>query len=298
MTESPKTQRKAFWGAKGWVKACPLENFSSLHELSLMGLLGCNISWPQKHFFAEFSFNLHTPLTFDPKAYLIMHTLDAAKPPSAPHCCFSITQINRWRLDITPYASHQDYLDSLIRWHRCNYAKSQKTFENFGCEITFIEEDWSQHVDAVYQLYSNVAHRYSDQIYDINFFQAAAKRRDYKLLCAWFEGKMIGMILLQEELPTLHSACVGFDYTYSTQSYAYSWLHYVLIRLAIEAKKYQNIDVGLTAEESKKRIGFKPVLSRIDIYTKGFLTRGLMRAASQFIEANLTNECEIKLKLR
>ena len=283
---------------KGWVTSCPLVNYSSLHELSLGGLLGCDLKWPSKHFFLELNFNLHTPLEFHPEAFLTLHTQDDSKPPSHPNCCFSITDFKRWRVDITPYSSFDDYLRSLIRWHRCNYAKSEKNFINYGCEVTFIEEDWTQHVDTVYRLYCNVARRHNDKLYDLPFFQTAAKRSNYKLICAWFEGQMIGMFLLQEELPTLHSTCCGFDYTHSSPSFAYSWLHYALIRHAIKAKKYQTVDIGLTADESKKVIGFEPVPARMDVYTKGVITHSLLRAASYLVTAKITPDSKLKFRLR
>ncbi len=266
--------------------------------MSLAGWLGWNIRCPKKHFFLEFNFNLHTPLKINPKAYLTLHTQDADKPPATPNCCYSLTQLKRWRLGIGGYSSFEDYLDSLIRWHHCNYVKSEKIFTNYGCKITVIEEDWTQYVEAVYPLYYNVAQRHGDVLYDIRFFQAAAKRPDYKLICAWFEDKIIGMFLLQEELPTIHSVICGLDYHHSTKSYAYSWLHYALIHWAIETKKYQNVDIGLTANESKRAIGFEPISARMDIYSKGVITRNFLCAASLLTKATITSEAKLKLRFK
>jgi predicted N-acyltransferase len=279
------------------MKTYALENYSSLHELSLIESLGLNIGLPCKHFFVQFSFNLHTPLKILPQAYLTLHTHDANAPASPPDYCYSFTDLKRWRLDISSYRSFDDYLDSLIRWHRCNYTKSKKKFLGYGCEIRFIEMDWSEHVEQVYQLYVNTSRRYQHWLYDLNFFQEIAKRLDYKLISAWFQGRMVGFFLLQEELPTLHSICCGLDYLHSSASYAYSWMHYALIEHAITAHKYQNVDVGLSADEAKKTIGFKPVLSRMDIYSKG-MTRRLLQVISHFIAATLNSEGTLKLKWR
>lgn len=294
--ERTPSQQTPLSNFKGWVTAFPLENYSSLHELSPLGFLGLNIPWSKMHFFVQFSFNLHTPLKFHPDAYLTFQTLDADQP-SSPQCCYSITQFKRWRLNIASYSTFEEYLNSQIRWHRCNYEKSQKIFKNYGASVTF-ENDWTKHVDAVYRLYVNVAQKYSDKLYDLNFFKAAAQRPDYKLICAWFEGHLIGLFVLQEELPTLHSICCGFDYDHSSKCYAYSWLHYELIRWAIDSKKYQDVDIGLTADHSKEMIGFKPISARMDIYAKGPITRGLLHAASSLITAKITPESKLKLGFR
>jgi Acetyltransferase (GNAT) domain len=280
------------------MRVSPLENFSSLHETSLIHELGWNINWPCKHFFMQFSFNLHTPLKIHSQAYLTLHIKDANSQPSAPNCCYNITHLTRWRLDISSYRSIDGYLKGLIRWHRCNYAKSKKKFLEYGCEISFIEEDWSEHAELVYQLYDNVAQRYQHKLYNLSFFQEIAKRPDYKLVCAWYEGKMIAVFVLQEELPTLHSVLAGLDYQHSSASYAYSWMHYALFDHAIAAEKYQNIDVGFNSDEAKKTIGFKPILSRIDIYSKGRMTRGILKMLSHFISATITSEAKLRLGLK
>lgn len=278
------------------MRISPLEHFSSLHETSLFEQLGWNTNWPCKHFFLQFSFNLHTPLKFHPQAYLTLHTKDADSPPAASNRCFSITNLIRWRLDLSSYRSIDDYLNASIRWHRCNYSKSKKNFFEYGCKITFIEEDWSKYVEEVYQLYENVAKHYSHKLYNLSFFQEIAKRPDYKLVCAWFKEKMIGVFVLQEELPTLHSICGGLDYEHSSPSYAYSWMHYALFDHAIASQKYQNIDVGFNSDEAKKTIGFQPIVSRIDIFSKGKLTRGILKTFSSLIRATITREAKLKLE--
>lgn len=277
------------------MKISPLENFSSLHETSLFEQLEWNTNWPCKHFFMQFSFNLHTPLNIHPQAYLTLHTKDADSLPSEPDRCFSVTQLIRWRLDISSYRSIDDYLDASIRWHRCNYAKSKKSFFDYGCTISFIEKDWSEYAEHVYRLYDNVAKRYQHKLYNLSFFQEIAKRPDYKLVCAWFEGKMIAVFILQEELPTLHSIGAGLDYQHSSACYAYSWMHYALFDHAINAQKYQNIDVGFNSDEAKRTIGFKPIPSRIDIYSKGRMTRGVLKMFSSFVSATITREAKLKL---
>lgn len=273
------------------MKVYPLENFSSLHETSWVEELGWK--WPCLRFFMQFSFNLHTPLKIDPRAYLILHTQDAN---FVPNCSFSITGLTRWRLDISSFRSMDDYLKAMIRWHRCNYNKSKRHFLEYGCEISFIERDWSEYAEGVYHLYDNVAQRYSHRLYDLSFFQEIAKRPDYKLVCAWFEGKMIGVFVLQEELPTLHSIGAGLDYQHSSASYAYSWMHYALFEYAIAAQKYQNVDVGFNSDEAKKAIGFQPVLSRIDIYSKGRATRGMLKLFSRFFNATITPEAKLRIR--
>lgn len=283
---------------KGWVTALPLENYSSLHEVSPLEFLGWRTFWPNKRMFLQLCCNLHTPLTLDPSAYLTFDVRDADLPPRSPGCCYSISNFNRWRLDISSYHSIDDYLKKSIRWHRCNYAKSKRVFTNYGCHVTVIEEDWTEYVEEAYHLYAMVAQRHGDWLYDIDFFRASAKHPNYKLLCAWLGNEMIGMFVLQEELPTLHSICCGLDYHHSSASYAYSWMHYVLIEYAIEAQKYQTVDVGLTADDSKKTIGFDAVPSRMDIYSKGFLTRGMLRLISLFVTTSITPAAKVQFKFK
>ncbi|MCE5317972.1 MAG: hypothetical protein LLG04_11530 [Parachlamydia sp.] len=131
------------------ISASPLEHYSSLHEMSLLGL---DSVW--SHFFLEFDFNFHTPLHLEPNVYLTFHTLDEDNLPSA--CCYSMTQLKRWRMDITPYISFDDYLNSLIRWHFCNYVKSEKVFKEYGCKVKLIENDWTHQAEVFYQLYLNI----------------------------------------------------------------------------------------------------------------------------------------------
>jgi predicted N-acyltransferase len=285
-------------GAKGWLKATPLEKYSSLHELSLTGLIGLDRFLPDKKFYVQFDFNLHTPFHPLPEAYLIFQTQDADKAPKQANSCYSITDFNRWRMDISSYNSFQNYLDSLIRWHRCNFNKSEKNFAAAGCTVSMIKGDWSQYVDAVYGLYANVARKHNDKLYDLHFFRMLAKREDSQLLCAWLNGNMIGMFVLIEELPTLHSICCGLDYEHTSESYAYSWLNYELVRLAIESQKYQFVDVGMTADDSKKLIGFSPIPSRMDLYTNGVITRGVLRIAHALTTARITPDAKIKFNLR
>lgn len=283
----------------GWITAIPLEHYSSLNELSLLDLLGLHLPWPQKHFFIQFCLNLHSPLTIHPQAWLAMHVRDSAlEPDNSQERCFAVTNINRWRLDISPYHSMEDYLARLIRWHKCNYTKSKKIFLNYGCTVSILENDWSEFAEEAYQLYGNVANAHGHWLYDRAFFQLAAKRPDYKMICAWYEGKMIAMFLLQDEPPTLHSIACGLDYHHSTASYAYSWLHYDLIKAAIEKGIYRQIDVGLTADESKRMIGFNPINSTMDVYSQGRVTRYALKAISKWVRATITSGAKLQFEFK
>ena len=280
------------------MKASPLENYSSLHEWSLIELLRWNIPWLRKPFFVQFNFNLHTPLKVRPETYITFHTRnDDDLSPDAPNCSFSISNITRWGLDIYQYQSLDDFLNRTIRWHRCNYKKSKKKFLDYGCETTFIEGDWSEYAEQAFQLYLKVAQKFDYWLYDLNFFQEIAKRPDYKLLCAWFKGEMVAVFVLQEELPTLHFLCCGLDYQHSTNSYAYTWMNYALFEYAIPRKKYKHLDAGLSADESKKAIGYQPIPSRMDIYSKG-LVHHVLRGISRFFKASITPNANVKLEWR
>lgn len=278
----------------GWITARPLENYSSLHEFSLTEWAGWKNAWMKIPYFIELDLNMHAPFRMNPKADLAFKVQDADRPLTKG-CCF-IIEVTRWRTDISSFSTFDDFLSSLIRWHRCNYTKSEKTFRKYGAAVSMIETDWSEHVEAIYELYCNVAKRHGDKLYDIEFFRELAQRDDYKLLCVWFEGKIIAMSVLQEELPTLHSICCGMDYVHSSACYAYSWMHYELIRMAIESKKYENIDIGLTADKSKKEICFAPIASRMEMHAKGMLTRNFLKMISKAIKASIDQEGHLKFK--
>ncbi|MFC2049391.1 hypothetical protein ACFLR2_01805 [Chlamydiota bacterium] len=275
------------------MKTIPLENFSFLQELSLAELVGWNIGGPGR-ILLQYSFNLHTPLKIDPSAHFTIQAIDADIPPSAPNCCFSMTELIRWRLDISSYRSFDSYLGAMKRWHRSNYKNAQKHFFSAGCETSFIEGDWSEHAERVNQLYTNVARRYQHRLYTLPFFQEIAKHPDYKLLCAWFQGEMIGVIVLEEEMTTLHSLLCGLDYHHSSTSYAYSWMHYVLFEHVIGLQKYHNVDVGFSSDAAKKTIGFSPILSRMDIYSKGQITRKALEFFSRYVSATVTSDGKVK----
>lgn len=276
--------------------AHPLEKYSSLHELSLTSWLGWTNERLKIPISIQFDFNLNTPLKINSLAYLVFKTRDSNQPID-PNSCFIINQLTRWRIK-TQYSSFDEFFQSLTRWHRCNYFKSQKIFRDYGSLVIFINDDWTEHVAAIYRLYLNVVHHHEDnQLYDLSFFHEIAKRSDYKLICTLFEGEIIAMFVLQEESSTLHSICCGMDYEHSSKCYAYSWMHHELIRMAIEAEKYQCVDVGLTADQSKKEIGFTSIPSRMDIYAKGWIIRNFLKLASTFVTATITSDGKLKIKL-
>lgn len=294
---STSTEHDTTETASKWVTAAPLENYSSLHEVSLNQILGGLIKHPQKHFFVQFDFNLHTPLKMHPDAYLVFHLHDDDVPSKLSEGCFSITQLRRWRVDISRFNTFEDFLNSLSKKHFGGFLKSKKKFESNGATVEYMES-WVDHVDEAYALYRHIAKKHGEQLYDIRYFEELAKKNECHLLCAWLEGKMIGMTVLFDELPTLHSMCGGLDYTCSSKCYTYSWLHFEIIRKAIESKKYTSVDVGLTADEAKASIGFKPALSRMDIYSKGRMTRGILKMAARLFTASITPESKLKFGWR
>ena len=266
------------------MNATPLEKFSSLNEISFAELSG--VSFLDKHFFIQFSFNLQTPLTIHKLAYLTFEMRDAKELPSCEKCCYSITDIIRWRLPIEKYKSMESFLKDCKSKQRNQYRKSKKTFFEYGCRTEYQESDWSTLAPQAYKLYCNIAKKHGTKLYDLSFFMKCAKREDYALLTAWFNGEMIAMTVLQKEHKTLHSICGGFDYVHSSPCYAYSWLNYTFIELAI-AGHYSEVDAGITADVAKSNIGYHPVPTRIDIYSKGFFTRSLLSAIAPLIKTSL-----------
>jgi len=273
-----------------WGAAQPLEKYSSLHQVSLF-------NWLKIPYYFQIVFNKIAPLKIDPKANLVFRMIDDDKPVESK-ACFSIQHLTRWRTDISPYQTFDQWLNSLIRWHRCNYLKSLKNFENHGCRTVHYTGDWSDQAQDAYELYFNVVKGHGDRLYDRTFFQAIAKHSDYHLLTAWHEDKMIGCFVLLDEPPYYHCICCGMDYNHSSKSYMYSWLSYELCRLAINSKKYTHVDVGMTADEAKHQIGFTPIPSRMDLYAKGFLTHHFLRLASKFVSATIDSQAQMHFSLK
>jgi hypothetical protein len=87
-----------------------------------------------------------------------------------------------------------------------------------------------------------------------------------------------------------------FDYQHSKQIYAYSLLHYELIRLAINAKHYTTIDVGITANQSKSMMNFKPIPSCMDIRAKNIVLKTLLQLFSRFFTTTINEQGQLKLK--
>ncbi len=278
-----------------WLTSLPLKGHSTLNEISFLRL--ASIPWPSVKFFVHCNFNIHTPFQPDPRATLSISSRKGTEAPfEAPGLSFYPMQ--RWSIDLRNYSSFENFLNDMKRWHRCNYNKSKSKFNEFNGTVSYITGDWSEHAEKAYEIYKNVASRHQEQIYDLNFFRIAAKNPNYKLLCAWIEGKMIGVFVLVEELPTLHSILCGLDYTYSKNSYAYSWMHYELIRFAIESKKYENVDIGLSADKAKEQIGFNPTAFYLDFYGHTPLSRFVLKVLSTFMTPEITPEGIVKLTFK
>ncbi len=276
--------------------AVPLEGYSSLHKLPIFKLLGLNTRITPK-ISLTFNFNLQLSLQQKPNSQLQLNLRDEqfARPGTVD---FSIENIKRWRMAIGEFKSMNDYVASLKSNYKKNYLNTQKAFTAYGATMTFLDSDWSEHVDRVYQLYLNVANRRGAQLYDLDFFRYIAKTQGYHLLCVWHEGVMISMLIVFDEAPVYHSMLVGFDYEHSKHIYAYSLIHYDLIKRAIASGKHQYIDVGITANKAKSMMNFKPVSVSMDVSAKNIVLKYLLRLASLFIRAKINEDSKLVLKLK
>ncbi len=274
--------------------ALPLEKYSSLHKISILSLVGIKkITLPPSLTMA-FHFNLQTPSKLNPEAQLTFALRDSASLASGnPDFC--IHNLLRWRLNVTQYDSFENYLQQTKRTHFRNYHKTQKTFVKYGATLSWIEHDWSEYVDAFYQLYLNVASKHGSQLYDLSFFRTIAKLSEYKLLCIWFNGVLISALVMIDEGSVFHSMVCGLDYDHSKKAHAYSIMHYEFIRFAIEAKKYTCVDIGITADKAKALLDFQPVSSCMDIYAKNSILKGLLRLISRFTTATINEQAKLEL---
>lgn len=261
-------------------KATPLEKYSSLNQLNFLGL----------KLKVAFNFNLTTPVPFH-QAQLSLNLRDSSISQSNPFD-FTINNLKRWRLDISTYHTFSDFLTSLSRSRSKKYHSTQKAFYNCGASLSVIEDDWSQHAEEVYHLYSNVAKRHGAQLYDLNFFRTIAKLKEYHLMCLWYQDALIGALVMIDEEPIYHSMLCGLDYEHSQKLRAYSLMHYEIIRLAIEAQKFKTVDIGLTANRLKEIMGYRPVSASLDINAKNFLLKHLLRMLSRFMTATINSDSD------
>jgi predicted N-acyltransferase len=276
-----------------WISAKPLEGFSSLHEGMLWNFLGLKIG----RFSSVISFNVETDLPREAISTLIFHSHPLDHPIRVPRVDFCIDELTQWALDLTPFKSFTDYLNQLNYKQRYNYARTEKCFTNCGCSMTIIEGDWSDYAERAYELYSNVAAKYM-QIYDLGFFRAIAKSPTHKLLCARHGQKLIGTLVMAEEVSTIHSMGCGLDYVHSKKSFTYSKLHYEFIRHAVAAGKFKVADAGITADQAKKILGLSPKPAVIEISADSALLRTLLRLAHLFLKISLNTRNEVRFSVR
>lgn len=242
--------------------ATPLNYYSSLHHKSFLKI---------PYLTMAFNFNLQVPIQ-SPRAQLLFHLRDAALP-RPDNVDFSIRNIMRWRMDISGFKNFDDYVATLKSNHKRNYVRTYKVFKEYGASITLVEGNWCEYAETVYQLYRNIAVRRKSQLYDLNFFRNIAAIDAYKLICVWHQNKMVAVLVIFDEEPVYHSMLCGFDYNHSGKIFAYSLIHFELIRLAITTGKHHTIDIGITANKAKSVMNFKPVNVCMDISSRNILIK-------------------------
>lgn len=275
--------------------AIPLEKYASLHKISILSLLGMKTKF-SPNVVVAFNFNLQTPIQKSPKALLTFHLRDASSSPIPGSSDFCINNLKRWRLDISHYKTFMGYLQKMNSKHYKRYNETQKTFANYGATISLIEDDWSQYAETAHNLYLNVAEKHGTQLYDLNFFRAIAKLKEYKLMCVWYNSTLIAALVIIDEEPIFHSMVCGLDYEHSKKAHVYSQMHYEFIRLAIEANKYTIADIGLTANEAKAMLDFEPVSACMDVSAHNCIIRGFLRLLSRFTTATINSQAKLELK--
>lgn len=277
-------------------RAKPLENYSSLHAFPILSLLGIR-SKKSPCIKIAFNFNIQTPLQPQDTAQLTFNFRDVETSNNQERADFCIKNLTRWRLNLSQYDSFTDFLQKIKRKNYSSYRRTLKTFDHYGTTLSLIEGDWSDYADIAFQLYQNVAQRHGAQLYDLNFFRQIATLENYKLLCAWYNGSLIGVLVLIDEAPVFHSMVCGFDYHHSKNSYSYSRLHYEFIRLAFEERKYSLADIGLTADSAKSLMDFQPVMTCVDVSVKNRLIKRALRVLSRFVTSTINDQSKLEVKL-
>lgn len=271
-----------------WIHAFPDIGCAALHEGYLWRGWG--------RFSSLISFNEEVALP-QIDSNLTIYTRPINAPSKVSHVDMCIKPLRKWVLDISEIKSFDDYLHYLNHKQRYNYFRTETCFEKYGCTLTVIPGDWSEHVGRVFELYSHVAGKYM-QIYDIDYFRRVAKLPGHTLVCAWHGTDLIGCLVLVEEGNVLHSTLCGLDYAYSKKSFTYSKLHYTFIRYAIESGKIKMVDSGVTADQPKKTLGFTAKEIAIDISVNGVLFRALVHLFNMFLKVSINENNEVCLRPR
>lgn len=276
-----------------WIRAKPLKNFSSQHEGVLLSLFGLELV----HISSVMSFNVMTPLPRELNKTFTIHTHPVEGSQKKSRADFCIEDLRQWAMDLTPFKTFDDYLHHLNYKQRYNHQRTDECFAQQGCKVNVIDGDWSEYADRAYALYHHVASKYT-QIFDIDFFRTIAKLPNYKLICAWCDQKLIGAIVTVEEGTTIHSMVCGLDYLYSKRSFTYSKLHYEFIRHAIASGRFKSADVGVTADQAKKTLGFSPTPAIVEITAKNRLIRGVLRLANTLLRVSINAKNQVSVSVR
>ncbi len=277
--------------------ATPLEKYASLHVFPILSLFGIT-SKKSPSIKLIFNFNLEKSIKSDNKAQLSFNLRDANMPPTPGTSDFCIKHLTRWRMNLSLYESFSDFLLKIKRKNYRSYRRALKTFEEYGATISLIEGDWSDYADSAHRLYLNVAEKHKAQLYDLNFFRMIAKSEPFQLLCVWYQGSLVGILVLIDEGETLHSMVCGLDYNHTKKAHAYSRMHYEFIRLAFEAKKYTMADIGLTADSAKSLLDFQPVAACMDVSAENPFLKGILRLISRFMTSTINEQSQFKWKFQ
>lgn len=274
-----------------WLSAKPLDGYSSLHQGALFSLFGRDYL----HFSCVISFNLDKAPRNDLTTMTIYsHPVIESKSFNS---LFTITHFVQWQMNIEHFKSFSDYLAYLNHKQRRNYFKVIEHFKKFGCKLKLENDDWSQHVDRIYELYCNVAKKYI-KIYNKEFFKIIAKRSEYKLITAWHGKELIADLVYVEEGAVIHAMMGGLDYKHSKLSFAYSALHYEFISEAIRIGKYKIADAGVTADAAKHNLGFEPMPAVVEITARGIVFRMILFFANLFLNVHMNEKNEICIGFR
>lgn len=273
--------------------ALPLEGYASIHEISFLSLLGLKSTIPSPRLKLIFDFNLQIHPQTNSQANFIFHVREASTP-SDGKCDFCITNLTRWRVNVSRFETFTGYLNHMKSKHYTRYTRTQRKFTAYGAKLSLVDGDWSPYAEAFFRLYLKVAKKHGTLLYDLNYFLLMAKQGNSKLLCVHYEGSLIGGLVILEEHSVFHSMCCGVDYDHSKTCMAYSWMHYEFIRIAIEAKRFTVADVGLTADQAKSMLDFEPVSVCLDVKARSPVLKGLLHAVSPFISATIGSNGRFK----
>jgi|GEM_PF-2692865 uncharacterized protein YnzC (UPF0291/DUF896 family) len=183
------------------------------------------------------------------KEALKMVLCDAAVPNILPKG-WRVKSGMPYAVFVNEYRTFEEYLKSLKKNYRKSVKRSLRKFDG----IAIREEKGNDFTARHYELYQGVARkaRYKGFLMRESFFTGI--NIDHLYLSAYFNGQIVGWVMLLFDGPGLYAPICGFDLEKNRRHDIWRNLHIAAIKKAIDGG-YSTLDFGDTAEIGKTSLG-------------------------------------------